>query len=156
VAAFYFVSRCGPDKLYDSNTDSSNKKGELRAGMKKVFPCGHRGKGKYCHRCAEEQRQQADRDRHKNAVAAAPIELGHVPDYVQRKALQYIASLEQGDPYEQFRGKRLTHLNREIISIPLPGDYRLIYREKDATLIPLEVITHETYNRRLSTNIWPQ
>ena len=23
---------------------------------KQVFPCGHRGKGKFCHRCAQEQK----------------------------------------------------------------------------------------------------
>ena len=89
-------------------------------------------------------------------MAHAPIPLDHLPAHVARRAVEYLVRLAEGASYEEFRGKRLTHINREIISIPLPSSYRLIMREKDSKFVPVEALSHEAYNRRVQTNIWPQ
>jgi hypothetical protein len=39
--------------------------------MKQLFPCGHRGKGKYCHRCA-----QAEKLRYKAVSGIAGVIAG--------------------------------------------------------------------------------
>jgi len=30
--------------------------------MKKTFPCGHKGKGQFCHRCHQKELEQAKKD----------------------------------------------------------------------------------------------
>ena len=124
--------------------------------MRKTFPCGHSGQGQYCHRCAQQERETVVKKKQNEALAHAPIPLDHLPAHVARRAVEYLARLAEGASYEEFRGKRLTHINREIISIPLPSSYRLIIREKDSKFVPVEALSHEAYNRRVQTNIWPQ
>jgi len=129
-------------------------------GRKKKFPCGHAGKGQYCHRCAQVQAsiQQSHEERKAWAdrVRTAPVPLDDsIPRRVAEKVLQIIAELAKGKPYQDFRGKRLVTLGqREVISVPIGWSYRLICRETCGRLEYLEVISHETYNRRLSDGGW--
>lgn len=129
------------------------------AGRKRRFPCGHVGRGQYCHRCAQEKqaREQARAARQAWAerLAAAPVALESVPRHVAEKVLQIIAELEQGKRYQDFKGKRLALMGqRDVISIPVGWSHRLICREGEAGLEYVEVISHETYNKRLAAGGW--
>ena len=125
--------------------------------MKKTFPCGHKGKGQYCHRCAAKKntnQQHTKQNRQDKAEKQAwlatfdsdPIDL-HPLQLKSRilKARKIIAGIANGIPYTQFRGKRMNY-DRHVISIPINRDFRLIYHETATGLELTQVIDHEKYN----------
>lgn len=125
--------------------------------MKKTFPCGHKGKGKYCHRCAAEKNaskktqknQQQDKQAKQawlDTFADDPIDLQPLQLKSRiLKARKIIRGIANGIPYTQFRGKRMNY-DRHVITIPINRDFRLIYHETDNGLELIEVIDHEKYN----------
>ncbi len=123
---------------------------------KKTFPCGHKGYGQVCHRCAQDQEAQeqavrslAEKRQQKMEWEATfdndPIDLRDLPDYVVHKARNIIEGLGERRNYREFGGKRLRH-NRCIISIPVTRNYRMICREEGNVTIPESVLSHEDYN----------
>lgn len=126
--------------------------------MKKTFQCGHTGKGSFCHRCATERRvdllKQAAtqelksiQEEKRKAAAEAGVDLAGMPKQVINKSLEIINGLKQGVPYTQYFGKRL--VRRDMISIPIGRDYRMLCRDEAGGVTPLEVLSHEAYNRRV-------
>jgi hypothetical protein len=119
------------------------------ARRKKQFPCGHKGYGKVCHRCAQEEADREVKKREKQVWEATfdqdPIDLRSLPKNVVLKARQIIKGLQNQQDYRDFRGKRLRH-DRFIISIPVTRHYRLICRDQGSLVIPEAVISHEDYN----------
>jgi hypothetical protein len=125
--------------------------------MRRQFPCGHSGKGQFCHRCAQEQREAAAR-RDEPAEARAwkatfptdVIDLSAIQQYraLVEKARQIIGAIAGGASYTDFLGKRL-QINRAVISIPVGQSYRLLYRDGAAGLEPLSLVSHERYNTDL-------
>ncbi len=119
----------------------------------KIFPCGHKGKGQYCHRCEQEKRdrdkvqearaeKQAWQEQFKNDV----IDLSILPNRrLVEKARQIIADINAGTPYTAFKGKRM-NFDRNIISVPLNHDFRLLYQQTDTGLTLTSVMSHEDYN----------
>ncbi len=131
------------------------------AGQRKSFPCGHAGKGKYCHRCAaaEAERQKVAQIKGdwQSRLRASPIPLDHLPKGVAENVLRVIEDLKSGKPYEDLKGKRLITMGqRDVISIPIQRRYRLICRDREGKIEPIEAITHEVYNSRLSSGGWPK
>ncbi|MBD1833954.1 hypothetical protein H6F74_01510 [Trichocoleus sp. FACHB-90] len=116
---------------------------------KKTFPCGHKGYGQICHRCASERatwvQKKQEKQQWEETFADDPIDLRHLPAHLVVKARTIIARLENTRNYTEFKGKRLRH-NRTIISIPLSRDYRMICRDCGSRLVPEEVMSHEEYN----------
>lgn len=116
---------------------------------KKKFPCGHRGYGQICHKCAQQQAAISQKKQEKNAWEATfegdPINLRDLPKNVVIKARAIIQGLQNEKNYREFHGKRLRH-NRFIISIPVTRHYRLICRDSGHFLQPEAVISHEDYN----------
>ncbi|HAC65078.1 MAG TPA: hypothetical protein DCF68_16505 [Cyanothece sp. UBA12306] len=116
---------------------------------KKSFPCGHKGYGQVCHRCAQVQVAWEEKKREKNAweakFAKDPIDLRTLPKNVVLKARKILKELANQTDYRQFHGKRLRH-DRFVISIPVTRHYRLICRDNGHFLTPEAVISHEDYN----------
>jgi len=120
---------------------------------RKQFVCGHRGFGKYCHRCADAhtkkqkrlQQRQRKRQTWQELFEADPIELKHLPKAVISKARKVISALEQGQKYWHLSGKRL-NMARDIVKIPVTHRYRLLCRDDGKTITPVEVVSHEDYN----------
>ena len=116
---------------------------------KKKFPCGHRGYGQLCHRCAQKQAEQEQKKQHKLEWEATfqqdPIDLRNLPKKVVVKSRLVIQQLQIQSDYRQFHGKRLRH-DRSIVSIPITRNYRLICRDCGQFLAPEAVISHEDYN----------
>jgi hypothetical protein len=119
------------------------------ARRKKQFPCGHRGYGRVCHRCEQQQADREVRKQEKQVWEATfdedPIDLRSLPRNVVLKARQIIQGLQNQQDYRDFRGKRLRH-DRFIISIPVTRHYRLICRDQGNFVLPEAVISHEDYN----------
>jgi hypothetical protein len=64
------------------------------------------------------------------------------------KAQRIHESISSGEVrYEQVRGKRLTAINRAIVSVPVSQRYRLVYRDNGGKLDLIECCTHERYNK---------
>lgn len=130
-----------------------------KRSRKKPFPCGHTGKGMYCHRCAQESRNrqttraQQDQARRQQQAwqqtfADDQIDLHILPQrQLVMQARTILAEIRASANYHQFKEKPLRY-NRQIISIPLSYDYRLLFRKTKDGLIPLRCDSHETYNKR--------
>jgi len=125
---------------------------------KKRFACGHRGYGRYCHRCAERamekgytsKQQRFRQRRHKREqwqalFAGDAIELSHLPKTIVKKARAVLSSLQQGTHYWQLSGKRL-EMMRNVIRIPVTRRYRLLCQDDGDQVVPIKVISHEDYN----------
>lgn len=120
---------------------------------KKRFPCGHRGFGRYCHRCADRQARQqakqaerkANRQQWRATFAQDAIDLTELPKRIVLKAREILTALKQGTGYWQMAGKRL-NAARDLIRIPVTRRYRLICRQEGQQITPLEVMSHEDYN----------
>jgi hypothetical protein len=68
-----------------------------------------------------------------------------LPAHVQERAQYVAARLRIGVSLMAFGGKRLNS-DRTWISIPLGRNYRLVARDTDKGIEPVEVMSHETYN----------
>ncbi len=120
---------------------------------KKRFACGHRGYGRYCHRCAHQQairtarlqKRQGKRQQWQALFLEDPIDLKPLPKPVVKKARDVLQALQQGTYYWQLSGKRLNRA-REVISIPVTRRYRLLCRETQDGIQPVKVVSHEAYN----------
>ena len=126
------------------------------AKRKRIFPCGHKGYGKACHRCTQElaaqqhyveelPEKQTKKQRREESFARDIIDLRGLPDHVVTKARAIIAALGENKNYRDFGGKRLRH-NRLIVSIPVTRNYRMLCEDCGTFLIPQKVLSHEDYN----------
>jgi hypothetical protein len=128
---------------------------------KKTFPCGHRGFGSLCHACEDEKRarERAESERREAAEARraekaakaavleeSPIPLDNLPEAVQRKALETMAAVAAGRPWQEFKGKKIESRRGSRIVVPLGWSYRLLFRWNGTGLVPEEAMSHETYN----------
>ena len=121
---------------------------------KKRFPCGHRGFGRYCHRCADRQQQrqrqqrqrQQQRQQWQQTFAADPIDLTRLPKKIVLQARRILAGLAQGKGFWTFLGKRFG-FDRHLIRIPITRRYRLLCRQVDDKIVPIRLLSHEEYNR---------
>ena len=116
---------------------------------KKLFPCGHKGYGQICHNCSQQDAEREEKRQQKHqwesTFSQDPIDLRSLPKNVVLKARQILQGLENHQDYRDFHGKRLRH-DREVISIPVTRNYRLICRDAGNLLMPEAVISHEDYN----------
>lgn len=128
---------------------------------KRTFPCGHTGKGRFCHRCAAEKKEKeseaaksgeselSEKDEKvawRETFADDPIQLSHLPKKsLVVRARMILQEIDRGAPWHQFNGKRLQH-DRNVISIPLGRRYRILFRTDDGAPRPVEVLSHEAYN----------
>ncbi|MFO7567274.1 MAG: hypothetical protein R6X02_31810 [Enhygromyxa sp.] len=134
---------------------------------KKTFPCGHSGKGRFCHRCQAAKNEQAksvsegksngksrggedpvkaDKEAWRETFEADPIPLSHLPNRnLVKRARMILSEIDKGAPWHQFNGKRLQH-DRNVVSIPLGRRYRILFRTDDGAPKPVEVLSHEAYN----------
>ena len=129
------------------------------SGKKKLFPCGHRGKGKFCHRCKEEGHLKLEsrriKEEWKETLSRAPVQLNDLPRDVAEKSLMVIQGIETGKSHIEFKGKRLVAMGkRGVISIPIARKYRMVCTDKGGMLKYIEVISHEIYNNRISSGGW--
>jgi len=117
---------------------------------KKRFPCGHRGLGKYCHRCdqreAAYQRKKKERQERQALLDASPIPLDDLPRHIQDKALAVMKDIARGRSWQEMGGK-IIHANGRMVSIPLGDSYRILFeRTKTKSLAPVKAMSHEAYN----------
>jgi hypothetical protein len=68
-----------------------------------------------------------------------------LPAHVQERAHHVAAKLREGVSWMAFGGKRLNS-DRSWISVPLGRNYRLVARDTDKGIEPVEVMSHEAYN----------
>jgi hypothetical protein len=125
------------------------------AGQKKRFPCGHVGRGQYCHRCqaaeAEEharRQQAAERAAWQATFATDAVDLRALPNReLELEARDVLAGIGAGRHPAEFGGKRISY-DRTVISVPLSRDYRIMFRDDGDSLAPIAVMSHETYNKK--------
>lgn len=125
----------------------------------KHFPCGHRGLGRYCHRCkAHEQHQaklvaarraKAEDSRYISADGRFTVLLDAIPHPTLISKARDILTriIDHGEAYTTFGGKRM-HTSRDIISVPIGYRFRLILQERsNGEKIPIDILSHEDYNQ---------
>ena len=115
--------------------------------MKRNFPCGHSGKGKYCHACAaittaKEAKMLARQHKRLAKVesaAADPIDLScvaHLPS-VQKEARLVLSKVRDGTHPCALKGKPIRSSNGQVLSVPIGCAYRLMF--DCASLRPLSL-----------------
>lgn len=122
--------------------------------MKKTFPCGHTGKGQYCHRCHEKDVEMAKRvavrfekqAKLHTAEEITGVDLSGLPMNVSEKVAEIMKGIQSGTPYMQYKGKRLDQ-NRTIVTIPVGWSHRILCEDRGGKLCVLEVLSHEDYNK---------
>lgn len=77
------------------------------------------------------------------------IDTKHIPLAVLERAHEVVESLEHGESYMTFRGKRLRR-NRKRISIPLGLKWRILADEVDGRMQVRRIMSHQTYNKLLT------
>lgn len=123
---------------------------------KKTFPCGHKGKGSFCHRCEQEKAtahkpkrrgpDPDDKEEWRAAFEEDPIDLQHLPNKgLVKRARRILEAVGNGAPWHQFNGKRLQH-DRNVVSVPLGRRYRILFRTDEGSPEPVQVLSHEAYN----------
>lgn len=74
----------------------------------------------------------------------------NAPLGVLARARRIIARLEAGTPYWKLQGKRL-QWNRRVISIPIGRNWRILAEEKSGKVQARQVLSHSSYNHRLTS-----
>jgi hypothetical protein len=134
---------------------------------RKLFPCGHKGKGQYCHVCAHLHNQNVVNKAHEEEIKmaklerrarilAAPVPLICLPIYVQDEALDLFEAIKTGTPCHNIpHAKRLAKSGqRDVISIKIGWGHRLVCREQPSgEVLPEWVGSHESYNKRYSKTV---
>jgi hypothetical protein len=124
-----------------------------RRRWRKRFDCGHRGFGRYCHRCADERLVQERERLLQQSVKQAwllsfeqdTIDLRDLPAAIVVKARGIMQGLARGEDYRRWRGKRL-RFARSVLRIPVGDRYRLICDWIEDSWVPRVVLSHEAYN----------
>lgn len=121
--------------------------------MKKTFECGHKGRGTYCHRCAQEslaqQQKKAKRQEKHAAHAEDLVDLRGLPENVVKKARKLLSRVNNKAQLQELGGKKMRFSQKQevqVFSVPIDRDYRLLCHFKSGTLEPIEVLSHEEYN----------
>jgi hypothetical protein len=123
--------------------------------MKRNFPCGHSGKGKFCHTCAAMTKdreaqtlvRQKKRIAREELAATDPIDLScvaHLPS-IQNEARALLQKVRDGIHPCALKGKPIRSSNRQLLSVPVGYAYRLMFDGQ--TFRPIQMLSHETYNR---------
>jgi hypothetical protein len=127
---------------------------------RKRFACGHRGFGRYCHRCAEvdrvrRQKTAVQRKQQRLALSVTPkepqervmdgVNLAKLPKRVMQKAKQILGWLRQGIHPGAIGGKQFG-FDRDVLRIPVGYRYRLLCRRGQDGFKPLKIMSHEAYN----------
>ena len=76
-----------------------------------------------------------------------PIDLGMLPPAHQARARAILREVAAGAPLARFKGKRLKN-DRALISVPLGGNWRLLFEEVDGKPVPRGCMSHSDYNGR--------
>jgi len=126
--------------------------------MRKEFPCGHVGKGSYCHRCRQKQEWVAAQKalrlnrvtqlQQARSVPGLNVDMSKLPQYVAEKAAEILKAILAGETYMKFHGKRLAD-DRNVISVPVGCFYRILLRDDAGKAVPMQVLSHEEYNTAL-------
>lgn len=118
--------------------------------MRRTFPCGHAGKGRYCHRCQQAEQAQLARAQQKiqKVLAASqdPIDLSCLPSCHRDSARDLLRRAAAGAGIGELGGKRLQG-QRDRVSVPLGHRWRLLLRDDGCRLHPVAALSHESYNR---------
>ena len=130
---------------------------------KKAFPCGHSGRGRECHFCAEEakrvskieearERNSAEKAARRKLLMDGPEGIDRIPAKEQAETLRLVQILEAGEPWHHLGGKRLKEAGcREIISIPVSYSYRLVCSETGGKVTAFKVMSHSDYSSWISS-----
>ena len=77
------------------------------------------------------------------------IDARHIPLEILTRARRIVLSLEHGESYLTFHGKRLRR-NRKRISIPLGPKWRMLANEVDGRVLVQHILSHQAYNTKLA------
>jgi hypothetical protein len=71
-----------------------------------------------------------------------------LPRHIRARAEALVLKLRAGATWLDLGGHKLNH-DRTLVSIPLGVRYRLVARIESGAIVPLSVMSHETYNNWL-------
>lgn len=128
---------------------------------KKTFGCGHSGFGSYCHRCASDARaaeqarredaaRRAERRAWKATLEDDAIDLTGLPRHIVERCREKLAEVEAAEHWSHAGGRKLLS-DKKAVVFELGRSYRLLGWDEDGCFLAAECLSHEDYNKRLST-----
>lgn len=122
--------------------------------MKKVFSCGHRGKGRVCQRCAQERGEQqvrAELRAERQALAERlNVRVGQFPNEVLVRAGDVLAQAQRkGTRALRACGAKKINANSALLSVRIGRDHRMVFRTDHGSPQFLELLTHASYDSRI-------
>ncbi len=122
--------------------------------MRQSFPCGHRGRGQYCHRCHQDQSaiqaREATRDGRQVLADLLGVAIGQFPERILRRAAaMHRQVLADGLPALRALGAKKILSADGILSIPIGRRYRLLFAVENDQPRYLELLTHAEYDARI-------
>ena len=125
---------------------------------RRIFPCGHTGKGRYCHTCERLEKQLAEkqqkRQEWRERCDSYDVVLDCLPVPIAKKAMHVMTKMDEGEPYRSVQGKQLHNLGCRLVSVPIGRSYRLVCRYSKMGVRPIEVLSHGEYTSRISRGGW--
>ncbi len=73
------------------------------------------------------------------------LKLKKIPQRIKEKILRIIKCLSENSDYRIYQGKRIKR-NRNLISVPVNKQYRIVFKIIETRLVPIFASTHNKYN----------
>jgi len=127
--------------------------------MRKLFPCGHKGKGKFCNRCKLEKarldKELQQRSSRKDIYAMIGKKDGEIPRRIAEKAAPVWKSIEQTKKLRNIEGLRPLNggkLKGHYV-VSLGKRWRLLAKIEAGIAMPVSVLSHAEYNQFLTQKV---
>lgn len=122
--------------------------------MRQSFPCGHRGRGQYCHRCRQEQdttqAREAVREDRRDLADLLGVAISEFPERILRRAAAMVRQvLADGLPALRALGAKKILSADGVLSVPIGHRYRLLFAVEQDRARYLALLSHSDYNARI-------
>lgn len=123
--------------------------------MRQSFPCGHRGRGQYCHRCRQEQdavrAREAARGDQQAIADLLGVAISEFPERILRQAAAiHRQVLTDGLPALRAFGAKKILSAEGILSVPIGRRHRVLFAVDDGHPRYLKLLTHAEYDGQLA------
>jgi len=131
--------------------------------MRKLFECGHRGKGKFCNRCKIEEKQRIleksnlsvklmKKETRAFIYTTLGKRVGSIPEHIAYRAYSVWSNLLGSKSIHKIQGwRKLTAKTLgQFVVFDFGKEWRLIASLNDDECHPIGLFSHQEYNNWLS------
>ncbi|MDQ6974886.1 MAG: hypothetical protein Q9M10_08360 [Mariprofundaceae bacterium] len=127
--------------------------------MRKLFDCGHKGKGRFCNRCKLEEKKRAEelarRKERDKIYTTIGQNVGSMPEAIAVKAFEVWENLLNSKSIHDLEGWRKLSAStlNDFAVFDFGKGWRLIASLENDRCIPIHFFSHQDYNNWLKKNV---